>query len=104
MCFYMQQKDPKPKVEKRFQAKVNQPDFFLQAEVINGFEHKTSPIILNSNPQIIETSYSWGLIPHWAKDAAIRNQTLNARIETITEKPSYRDITANRCACCTTQI
>jgi putative SOS response-associated peptidase YedK len=97
MCFYMQQKDPKPKVEKRFQAKVNQSDFFLQAEVINGFEHKASPIILNSNPQIIETSYSWGLIPHWAKDSEIRDHTLNARIETVTEKPSYKDITTQRC-------
>lgn len=32
----------------------------------------------------------WGLIPQWAKDAKIANQTMNARAETIAEKPAYR--------------
>jgi len=31
----------------------------------------------------------WGLIPHWAKDPAIGNKMINARIETLTEKRSY---------------
>ena len=34
--------------------------------------------------------YHWGLIPHWAKDAKIGNHMINARAETITEKPSFR--------------
>jgi putative SOS response-associated peptidase YedK len=34
---------------------------------------------------------SFGLIPHWAKDAKIARQTYNARSETVHEKPSYRD-------------
>lgn len=34
---------------------------------------------------------SFGLIPHWAKDATIARQTYNARSETAHEKPSYRD-------------
>lgn len=33
----------------------------------------------------------WGLIPSWAKDPAIGNRTINARAETIAEKPSFRD-------------
>jgi putative SOS response-associated peptidase YedK len=33
----------------------------------------------------------WGLIPRWAKDAAIGSRLINARAETITEKPSFRD-------------
>lgn len=32
----------------------------------------------------------WGLIPSWAKDAAIGNRMINARAETVAEKPSYR--------------
>jgi putative SOS response-associated peptidase YedK len=32
----------------------------------------------------------WGLIPSWAKDPAIGNRMINARAETVTEKPSYR--------------
>jgi putative SOS response-associated peptidase YedK len=32
----------------------------------------------------------WGLIPSWAKDAAIASQLINARAETIVEKPAFR--------------
>ena len=34
---------------------------------------------------------SFGLIPHWSKDATIARRTYNARSETVHEKPSYRD-------------
>jgi len=33
----------------------------------------------------------WGLIPFWAKDASIGNRMINARAETLTTKPSFRD-------------
>ena len=32
----------------------------------------------------------WGLIPRWAKDKAIGNRLINARAETVAEKPSFR--------------
>ncbi len=32
----------------------------------------------------------WGLVPFWAKDTAIGNRMINARAETVAEKPSYR--------------
>jgi putative SOS response-associated peptidase YedK len=34
--------------------------------------------------------YVWGLIPSWAKDPAIGNRMINARSETLAEKPSFR--------------
>jgi putative SOS response-associated peptidase YedK len=35
--------------------------------------------------------FSWGLIPPWAKDPQIGNRMINARAETLAEKPSYRN-------------
>lgn len=35
--------------------------------------------------------FKWGLIPGWAKDAAIGNKLANARGETVDEKPSFRN-------------
>lgn len=32
----------------------------------------------------------WGLVPHWAKDLKIGYKMINARAETITDKPSFR--------------
>ncbi len=38
----------------------------------------------------------WGLIPFWAKDPAIGNRMINARAETVAEKPSYRNAFRHR--------
>ena len=32
----------------------------------------------------------WGLIPSWAKDPKIGNQCINAKAETVAEKPAFR--------------
>jgi len=34
--------------------------------------------------------FKWGLIPSWAKDSSIGNKMINARAETVAEKPSFR--------------
>lgn len=34
--------------------------------------------------------YNWGLIPSWAKDPEIGNRMINARAETLAEKPSFK--------------
>jgi putative SOS response-associated peptidase YedK len=34
--------------------------------------------------------YTWGLIPSWAKDPEIGSRLINARAETLAEKPSFR--------------
>lgn len=39
---------------------------------------------------------SWGLVPSWAKDPSIGNRMINARMETVEEKPAYRKAFATR--------
>lgn len=46
-------------------------------------------IILDSQKQL--KWMRWGLIPSWAKDESIGNRMINARAETLSEKPSFRN-------------
>jgi len=59
----------------------------------SGFQHPKLLIYTNRSPDFPEVSI-WGLVPHWIKDREhlqkFWNNTLNARGETIFEKPSFR--------------
>jgi putative SOS response-associated peptidase YedK len=37
------------------------------------------------------TAYRWGLIPHWAESAKVGSRMFNARAETLTSSPAFRD-------------
>lgn len=48
------------------------------------------PIIQRQNNQNILSFFRWGLIPFWAKDEKIAYKLINARSETIGDKPSFK--------------
>ena len=48
------------------------------------------PVVLNKDTRDVEM-LRWGLIPFWAKDEKIGYRMINARSETIQEKPSFRN-------------
>lgn len=53
------------------------------------------PVILNADPTKAVLA-RWGLIPRWSKDADIGNRMINARAETVAEKPSFKPLLKNR--------
>jgi putative SOS response-associated peptidase YedK len=55
------------------------------------------PIVLRDTATRLELM-KWGLIPFWAKDPEIGNRLINARAETLAEKPSFRtSLKSKRC-------
>ena len=77
----------KEKIKKKFPAVV-------VPEVVNTSYNiaPTQPayVITNSAPYLLQ-AMQWGLIPHWAKDAQGGGALINARVETLDEKPSFKE-------------
>ncbi|MBS1782711.1 MAG: SOS response-associated peptidase [Bacteroidetes bacterium] len=95
MCFHSKQSKSAQELKHRFMAHIKD-DNLIQPTVYNGFQYPQTPVITNKLPNEIQL-YAWGLIPFWAKDNSIRKNTLNAKIETIHQKPSFRNVVNNRC-------
>ena len=49
------------------------------------------PVITNRQPKTLQF-FSWGLQPFWAKDAKTVKRAINARAETLPEKPMFRNL------------
>ena len=96
MCFHTKQSKSATELQNRFKATLDNPLEFHPQHYINGFDFPETPVIIDEKPQII-THYNWGLIPSWAKDEEIQKYTLNAKIETVYEKPSFRNSVDKRC-------
>ncbi|NUM32783.1 MAG: SOS response-associated peptidase [Bacteroidetes bacterium] len=96
MCFYTTQTKSALEIENRFKAKFGNIKLFNSPVIYNAFTFPKIPVITNSNKELIDF-YNWGLIPIWSKNTEIRKNTLNAKIETLTLKPSFRNCINNRC-------
>jgi putative SOS response-associated peptidase YedK len=104
MCFYNSKSKRALALAKRYGVKtdiIEMAKQILEEQKyrINAFTHPACPIITNgANVEIA----NWGLIPHWTKTPEnakkIRNMTINARSETVFEKPAFRtSIFSKRC-------
>jgi len=57
----------------------------------------TQPVAVTRDAAIRAVEWMrWGLIPFWAKDMTIGVRMINAKSETLVEKPSFRDAFAKR--------
>lgn len=50
---------------------------------------QSAPVVVNEEKKVLKTML-WGLVPFWAKEADKSYKTINARSETLTEKPTFR--------------
>jgi len=73
-------------VNEHYDIKVNDGDFSLNT---NCSPTQVLPVLTNEMPQQL-SFFRWGLIPYWAKDMSIGSKLINARAETIIEKPSFK--------------
>ncbi|GEM54590.1 DUF159 family protein [Flavobacterium branchiophilum] len=96
MCFHSKQTKSAQEVENRFKAKIENASLFQLQESCNGFDFGLNPIITDDKPAVIQ-HFNWGLIPSWSKDEDIKKLTLNARIESVEEKPSFKSSINKRC-------
>ena len=49
-----------------------------------------APVVLDRGEGRELRTLKWGLIPSWAKDPSIGNRMINARMETVADKPAFR--------------
>lgn len=95
MCFHSKQSKSAQDLKNRFKAKF-EDELKYTPSIYNGFKFPKTPVITNAEPDNIQM-FNWGLLPTWAKDKDFRQNTLNAKIETIKEKPSFRNLLNKRC-------
>jgi putative SOS response-associated peptidase YedK len=94
MCGRFSQTKSKQEVKKRFNVK-KVPDGI--EGLFNIAPEQKIPAILNESPDEISL-VRWGIIPSWAKEEKTQYSMINARAETLFEKPAYkRLIQKKRC-------
>ena len=96
MCYTVKQTSDAIKLINRFKVDFPNQSDLLQADILSGFTYPLIPVITQAKSNEIEL-FNWGLIPGWSRDKEFRKNTLNAKIETIAEKPSFRDSIHKRC-------
>ena len=54
------------------------------------------PVIVNADGVRKLAMMRWGLVPSWAKDPSIGNRMINARAETVAQKPAFKRLLGKR--------
>lgn len=105
MCFYNSMSKKAKELAARYGRNLNVVEIaekILKEQEqyrVNAFSFPDC-LIISADPGVL--SFKWGLIPFWVKDEKqadeIKRMTLNARADTIFQKPSFREpIRSKRC-------
>ena len=73
----------------RFNLDKDLPEFKPSYNIAPG---QQVPVIIREDGRNKVKLMRWGLVPSWAPDPSIGNRMINARCETLTEKPSFKQL------------
>lgn len=81
-------------IEEHFDIDIEDEDF---APRYNCAPSQSLAVITNEEQRKL-SYFRWGLVPFWAKDISVGTKMINAKAETILEKPAFRNaIKSRRC-------
>jgi putative SOS response-associated peptidase YedK len=93
MCYFSSISVDFKIIEDRFGVRFIQSEAFQPVFSASAFTFPSLPVIADDHPDHV-TLMQWGLVPFWVKTgeaaAGIREKCLNARCETVFEKPAFR--------------
>lgn len=92
MCGRFSQSKSKQDIKKRFNVKKVSDEI---VPLFNVAPDQNIPVILNESPDEVTTA-RWGLVPSWSKAEKSPYSMINARSETLLEKPAYKRLVKNR--------
>jgi len=101
MCFTINVNIIKEELEKRYGSELLDHENYRPSYYYHAFSFPELPVVTRrSNGDNRLDMFRWGLIPSWTKSddeaAKIRGMTLNARSESISEKPAFSESFAMR--------
>lgn len=94
MCGRFVSKAKKEEIEREFKVKIGSGDLTVPRYNIAPTQFIAALTEVENSREV--SLFKWGLVPHWAKDDSIGNKLINARAETLGEKPSFREAFRSR--------
>jgi len=88
-------------LQKRYNAKLENPESYKPKYHISAFSFPALQVVTDKEPALLQ-EFHWGLIPFWARTReeadTVRAGTINAKSETAFEKPSFKNsMQSKRC-------
>lgn len=82
----------------RLESEIEDISKKIYGESYNIAPSQDVAVIYKNGTNTVFDYHRWGLIPHWAKDKKIGYKMINSRVETIAEKPAFKNsFLFNRC-------
>lgn len=88
MCGRYTLTKPKKSIESHFRAQLPKG---AHRQRYNIAPTQSLPVVVASHDEREMETMRWGLVPSWTKDLKTQSPLINARAETIQEKPSFKN-------------